>query len=327
MRDDGKSRFTLPAATVHVVSIPVGLPHRGRSTGRVKAVADRTAIMSVPGYGEVVFRSDDLPSFVVAGAPVVLTLTGTSVGQLRPGTAAEQIQQPSPVTFMPEEDGRIRQTTGLRGYRTAAEKPRAAPSVGLYAAHAAQAGDRLSKVIGRAGADDRLLKGRFEALLPRSGDIMAASLTNMLVALSEGGLAAWLRLSSEVPGVDLVVRSVSVELPGMGAWKAAPFPFMVRPPISWGWLAWQEESGVRKAIIDVPVRSGSRLQVRAASVDNRLDVLVCMPQRNDPSGGPVTFGRVHGVARDLGIEANVKVTMDPSMIVDLSRACRIDLAM
>jgi len=328
MRDDGKARFTLPAATVHVVSIPVGLPHRGRSVGKVLAVADKTAIMSVPGFGEVVFRSEDMPPYVIPASTISLTLTGTNVGQLRQVTSAEPLHQAAPVSFMPEDDeGRIRQSSGLRGYRNAAEKPRATPSGSLYAAHAAQAGDRLSKVIARASASDRLVKGRFEALLPRTGDGMVSSLTNMLVALSSGGIAAWLRLGADVPGADLVVRPVSVDLPGMGAWKAAPFPFLTREPISWGWLAWKEEAGVRKIIVDVPTEAGTRFQARAASVDSRLDILVCLPPRNDPSASPVTFGEAHRVARELGIEATVKVSVDPSMMVDLSRACRIDMAM
>jgi len=52
-----------------------------------------------------------------------------------------------------------------------------------------------------------------------------------------------------------------------------------------------------------------------------------MPPRTDPSAPAVTFGNAYAVARELGLEATVKVTLDPSMIVDLSRACRIDLEM
>jgi len=330
MRDDGKTRFTLPAATVQVVSIPAGLPHRGRAVGRIVAVADKTAIMMVAGYGEVVFRSDDMPSYVSPTASVSLMLTGTNVGQLRPGHAPETPQQAPILSFLPDEErgpDRIRQLPGMRSYRNAAERLPVAPSVGLYAKHASQAGDRLAKVVGRAGSADRLAKGRFEALLPRSGAGMASSLTNMLVALSEGGIAAWLRLDGNIPGADLVVRPVSVDLPGMGSWKAAPFPFLATPPIAWGWIAWKEEGGVRKIILDVPTASGKRLQARAAAADNRLDILVCMPPRTDPSAPAVTFGNAYAVARELGLEATVKVTLDPSMIVDLSRACRIDLEM
>jgi hypothetical protein len=284
--------------------------------------------MSVPGYGEIVFKSDDMPSFVTPSATVSLMLTGTKVGQLRPGQSADPVPQAAATSFLPDGDPArelIRQSPGMRSYRNAVAAPKAPPSTGLYAAHAAQAADRLAKVIGRASTDDRLVKGRYEALLPRSGSGMAAALTNMLVALSSGGVAAWLCL--DVPGADLVVRPVAVDLPGMGAWQAAPFPFVTQPPLSWGWLAWREEAGVRKIIIDVPTASGTRFQARAASVDSRLDILVCLPPRSEPGAAPVTFGNAHRIARELGIETSIKVSVDPSMIVDLSRACRIDMAM
>lgn len=331
MRDDGRSMHSGPTTVVHVATIPFGLPRCGRVTGRVLAVTGKTAILLAPAYGEIVFQCEPMPSYVTGGATVHLTLSGSSRGEIRPVDG-----DPAPITqpFMPgdefPETSPVRSyARGARGYRSAVAASRARPLVlGLYATHAEQANERLEKVIGRAGTADRLVRGRFEALLPRSEAGMAAALTNMLAAICSGGLTAWLKLEGEVAGADTVMRTVSIELPGMGGWQAVPFPFLTRAPISWGWLAWKDEIGIRKAIFDLPRPDRSRFQVRAASAAGRLDILVCLPSvASGPPPAPITFQTQRAIARELGLDLTIRFTQDQAMLVDLSRACRIDMEM
>jgi len=215
----------------------------------------------------------------------------------------------------------------IPGRYVSESKPKADP----VSAHRAAADALFDTVIKVRGREDPFMAARALCLVPDlDGDRAAAmAMAFMLASLARGDAGTW--LGAAKPAADdvwrTIAREASVDLPGMGRWKARQFPVLSGSGMTWALFALPEEpSGrVSRFILETPTEAYGMVQVKAFGTPESFEIVVNAETEPGQDAKAAIRAAAEAAGNAARAEITVKVFSDPRLSVDLSAARRVTL--